>query len=505
MTLPSRQGADGIVVLEERAATRSGALRLAAASHPGLVRERNEDRLHIDAALGLLMVVDGMGGAAAGEVAAETALARVLERLERRQGSAEDRVREAIASANNEIARLGRENPAWEGMGCVLTLALVEKDVVTVGHVGDTRLYRLRQGRIEKLTHDHSPIGAREDQGELDERDAMRHPRRNEVYRSLGSERHGPRDRDFVDVLRFPFEREAAILICSDGLSDLVPSSEMVRIVREHAGDERALVQRLVDAANAAGGKDNVSVVFAAGDRFAEDFPRAAGRGSEPAASAQEPRFWRRRSTSFVLGMLAGMALYGAVQLEGRWTRHQTPVPPEPAQVVATRHEVGVGHTYRTIGDALAASRSGDTVVVHPGRYREQVRLEEGVTLMASEPGRAVIAPSPPNDGSGPIAALVAEGLGGGRVSGLAIEGSAAAPIDYGIVIRRSAVTIEDVDVRGARIAGVAIENAGASALLASRVHDNPGGGIVVRGVGSPRLLHNEVFDNGGARRRGPR
>src|SRR5215475_1796680 len=184
MTLPS--GADGNVVLDERAATRLGTLRFAGATHPGLMRERNEDRLHIDAARGLLVVVDGMGGEAAGEVAAETALARLVERLERRSGTPEDRVREAIVSANNDIARLGRQNPAWEGMGCVLTLALVENGIVTVGHVGDSRLYRLRDGALQKVTHDHSPIGMREDLGELSEVDAMRHPRRNEVYRAVG-------------------------------------------------------------------------------------------------------------------------------------------------------------------------------------------------------------------------------------------------------------------------------------------------------------------------------
>src|SRR5882757_7804782 len=125
MTLPSRADPSGIVVLDERAPAHSGAARFSGASHPGLVRERNEDRLHIDAARGLLVVVDGMGGQAAGELAAETALARLLERLERRGGSAEDRVREAIAAANNEITQLARENPEWQGMGCVLTLALV--------------------------------------------------------------------------------------------------------------------------------------------------------------------------------------------------------------------------------------------------------------------------------------------------------------------------------------------------------------------------------------------
>ena len=513
MTLPSRADASGIVVLEEQASARAGGVRFAGASHPGLVRERNEDRLHLDAERGLLVVVDGMGGEAAGEVAAETALARLLERLERRSGTPEDRVREAIASANNEIARLGRENPAWEGMGCVLTLALIEKGVVTVGHVGDSRLYRLHAGQLEKLTHDHSPIGMREDQGELSELDAMRHPRRNEVYRSLGSTPRGAREENFIEVLRFPLEREDAILICSDGLTDLVPSGEIARVVREHAGDPRALVQRLVDAANAAGGKDNVTVAFAAGDRFAADFVRAR-RGGASASGARAPGggarapvggFWSRRSTFFALGALTGIALYAGLQLQERWSPRVTRATPDPQlTAVAARHQVGAGRAFRTIGDALAAARPGDTIAVHPGRYREQVRLEEGVTLMATEPGRAVIEPLPPGDGSGPVAALVAEGIGAGRVTGLVISGGAGAPIDYGIVIRRAAVTVENVEVRGARVAGVSIEDAGAAALLASHVHDNPGAGIAVRGAGSPRVLNNRVLDNGRGSPRAP-
>ena len=505
MTLPSGTDASGVVVIDEQAPARSGAMRFAGASHPGLVRERNEDRLHIDAARGLLIVVDGMGGAAAGEIAAETALARLLDRLPWRNGTPEDRVREAIASANNEIARLARDNPSWEGMGCVLTLALVEKGVVTVGHVGDSRLYRLHAGRLDKVTHDHSPIGMREDHGELSEREAMRHPRRNEVYRSVGAEPRGPRDVDFIEVLRFPLEREDAILLCSDGLTDVVPSSEIARIVRSHAGDARALVQRLVDAANAAGGKDNVTVAFAAGDRFATDFvrprrarePASEARAPRPAAAQSRPGFWGRRSTFFVLGALAGIAIYGGAQLLPWPGRHPAPAITDPQLApVAARLEVGGGRAYRTIGDALAAARPGDTIAVHPGRYREQVRLEEGVTLEAVVPGRAVLTPLPPGDGAGPVAALVAEGIGSGRVSGLVIEGEPKAPIDYGVVIRRSTVTVENVEVRGTKVAGISIEDSGRAAVLACFVHDNEGEGIAVRG-GKPLLVQNRVEGNG--------
>jgi serine/threonine protein phosphatase PrpC len=503
MTLPSGADGNGSEVLDERAATRSGTLRFAGATHPGLMRERNEDRLHIDAARGLLVVVDGMGGAAAGEVAAETALARLIERLERHTGSPDDRVREAIVSANNDIARLGRQNPAWEGMGCVLTLALVENGVVTVGHVGDSRLYRLRDGTLEKLTHDHSPIGMREDLGELSEDDAMHHPRRNEVYRAVGAQPHSARDEEFIELLRFPLTREDAILLCSDGLTDLVPSSEIERVAAEHASDERTLVQTLIDTANAAGGKDNVTVAFAAGDRFAQNFVRARRRRiCDVADAARRDRasakgFWGRRSTFFVLGALVGLGAYAGFQLLEPHARPAVLGPTDAElPVVAARHEVGPGRAFHTISDALAASRAGDTIAVHPGRYREQVRLEDGVTLLAVSPGGAVIEPPPPADGASPVAALVAEGIGTGRISGLVIAGGTEAPIDYGIVVRRSAVSIENVEVRGAKVAGVSLEDAPGSSLIASWVHDNPGAGIVVRGA-KPLLVQNRVSGNG--------
>jgi serine/threonine protein phosphatase PrpC len=163
------------------------AMRCAGASDPGRVRENNEDRFHVDVTRGIYIVVDGVGGQAGGETAAETALLQVRTRLERAAGSIEERLREAITLANNEVYRLSRTNAEWTGMACVLTAAVVADGQVTIGHVGDSRLYKLRRRTITKLTHDHSPVGEREDAGELDELDAMRHPRRNEVFRDVGS------------------------------------------------------------------------------------------------------------------------------------------------------------------------------------------------------------------------------------------------------------------------------------------------------------------------------
>lgn len=501
MTLPSRTEAGGIVVLEEESTSRAGVVRCAGASHPGLARERNEDRLHIDAARGLLVVVDGMGGQAAGEVAAETALQSLLERLERHTGTAEQRVREAITLANHEVFRRGHENPEWAGMGCVLTLAVIENGVVTVGHVGDSRLYRLHAGRIDKLTHDHSPVGMREDEGELDELEAMRHPRRNEVYRSVGAEERAPHDREWIEVLRFPFEREDALLICSDGLSDLVPAGEIARVVRENASDERAVVQRLVDAANAAGGKDNVTVAFAAGERFAAEFvkprpaPRPIAGGTTRATPARGGSWLDRRATFFALGALSGILIFAAFFLQDRsgGARRSAVLYPTP---VHARHEVGPGREFRTIADALASSRPGDTVSVAAGRYREQVRLEEGVTLLGV-PGQTILTPAA--DGSGAPAALVIEGLASGRVSGLSIEPAAPGTLDYGVIVRSSNVTIDDVDIRGARLAAIAIEGGGAPTVIACHLHNNPGAGVVVRGDAAPSIAGNRIVQNGHA------
>ena len=138
-------------------------IQAAAASHPGQRRGNNEDRFLCDPERGIFLVIDGMGGQAAGEKAAEIALSVMKARLERQTGTAEDRVREAITLANNEILQAAEKNPEWRGMACVLTAAIVEDRRALIGHVGDSRLYLLRPGEIRKITHDHSPVGERED------------------------------------------------------------------------------------------------------------------------------------------------------------------------------------------------------------------------------------------------------------------------------------------------------------------------------------------------------
>jgi serine/threonine protein phosphatase PrpC len=258
----------------------------AAGSDPGRERENNEDRVLCDPERGIYAVIDGVGGESGGEIAAQTALEILQARLSRRTTDDARLIREAIALANKQIFEQAQANPALAGMACVLTVAVVDGTQATVGHVGDSRLYLLRRGEIRKITRDHSPVGSREDVGELSEAEAMSHPRRNEIFRDVGSAPHEPDDEGFIDITRVPFEPDAALLICSDGLSDLVPSQAILAAVEGNAADPRAAVQALIDAANQAGGKDNVSVVLVEGERFPAAARKARPQKGAPAAAA---------------------------------------------------------------------------------------------------------------------------------------------------------------------------------------------------------------------------
>jgi serine/threonine protein phosphatase PrpC len=146
--------------------------------------------------------------------------------------------------------------------------------------VGDSRLYLMWNGALRKLTSDHSPVGEREDRGELTELEAMQHPRRHEVFRDVGSRRREPDDAEFVEMKEFLFKPDAAVLLCSDGLSDLVTSADMCEIIERYQGDPQQVARDLVDAANLAGGKDNITAVFIAGREF-------LGNGSPAMAGAR--------------------------------------------------------------------------------------------------------------------------------------------------------------------------------------------------------------------------
>ena len=168
------------------------ALQAAGASDTGRVRTGNEDAFICDPGRGIFAVIDGVGGHAGGEVAAAIARRELELRLRRETGTIEDRLREAVASANASILAEAVRVPELTRMACVLTAAVLSGDRVVAAHVGDTRLYTLGRRGLRKLTRDHSPVGLLEDAGQISEDEAMRHPDRNQVFREVGTSPHQP-------------------------------------------------------------------------------------------------------------------------------------------------------------------------------------------------------------------------------------------------------------------------------------------------------------------------
>jgi serine/threonine protein phosphatase PrpC len=481
------------------------AFNSAGASDPGLQREVNEDRYHDDPARGIFIVVDGIGGQAAGEKAAETALALLRARLERETGRVEDRVREAIFLANDQVFRLASMSPEWKGMACVLTVAVITDGDVVIGHVGDTRLYKLRNGRLEKLTRDHSPVGEREDAGELSEREAMRHPRRNEVFRDVGSESHRPDDAGFIDVMRFPFEPDAALLLCSDGLTDQVPAAGIMSIIRESAGHPREVVRSLIKAANDAGGKDNVTAVYVEGSQFAAGDDtrdlravRAARQSSIEVDSgartvhangnAAPPAGSRRWRIAAIVLLILGVAGVGVYSQKDRLLRR---VPIAAAVVDPAPLVVGPGES---IAEAIARAPTGSEVIVEPGEYRERLSLKSGVRVVSRVPRGASL--RLPAGAAESEAAVVADGAAAAELSGFRILGDAATPLGIGVLVRNSTVMLSDLEIAGARGAAIEYATGQGGSIVAARLHDNPGVAIVVRNGASPRIAHNVFVGN---------
>ena len=287
-------------------------------SDTGLHRAKNEDRIFVDATSGVFLVVDGLGGHAAGEHAAEAAVNAIVEHLKSSNGPPERRIRGAITAANNGIYELAQSNPEWQGMACVLTLALVTEDSVAVGHVGDSRMYLMWNGNLRKLTSDHSPVGEREDRGELTESEAMLHPRRNEVFRDVGTRQRSADDAEFIEVRAFPFHPSAAMLLCSDGLSDVMTSAEIADVIELYDDDAGEIADLLVAAANDHGGIDNVSVIFIAGEDFI-GMRSPAMADSRVRHNITRTRLgranWRKHLTKLlwlIIGIVLGMGIWGA-------------------------------------------------------------------------------------------------------------------------------------------------------------------------------------------------
>lgn len=222
----------------------------ATATHQGMVRDQNEDTVYPKSSGEsedevLVIVADGMGGHVAGEVASRLAVNAAASN----DLPATDRVAAGNRAIREEVAR----DPGLEGMGTTMTLLEIEDDVATIGHIGDSRAYLLRDGELRQLTEDHTVAAEYMAQGQLSPEEAANHPQRHMLLRTLGLTRFVNVDEVKTDLA--PGDR---ILLCSDGLTEMVNDDRITEILGEGTPDE--VVWALVEMANKAGGVDNISV-----------------------------------------------------------------------------------------------------------------------------------------------------------------------------------------------------------------------------------------------------
>jgi serine/threonine protein phosphatase PrpC len=260
-----------------------GKLRLVGQTDTGKVREHNEDTIASDPDIGLLVLADGMGGYNAGEVASGIAVKTIVnlvrESVEREDLRVADQatgmsrpsiiLRDAIHRANKIIYQTARAQPQCEGMGTTVVSALMFDNKIAVAHVGDSRMYRLRNDKFEQVTMDHSLLQELVDRGFYSPEEAQRAANKNYVTRALGVEPTVE-----VEIQEVPTQKGDFYVLCSDGLSDMVEDDDIHLTISTFGANLETVAKQLIQLANDNGGRDNVSVVMA---HVAENFPANKG------------------------------------------------------------------------------------------------------------------------------------------------------------------------------------------------------------------------------------
>jgi PPM family protein phosphatase len=248
------------------------ALDCATLSHPGMVRSHNEDSVFVDGDAGIAILADGMGGYNAGEVASGIAVnvvsngilpdlrsGRELSKIDIASGltHAALLLQQQIAAANKGIYEAAQARPECAGMGTTIVTAVFCGNRVSIGHIGDSRCYRLRGDKFEQLTRDHSLLQEQIDSGQLTQEQAKFSLNKNLVTRALGIEAIVP-----ADIVEYRVEANDIYLLNSDGLTDMVEPETIQKIVTEKRTDLAIAAADLIDIANQNGGRDNISVVL---------------------------------------------------------------------------------------------------------------------------------------------------------------------------------------------------------------------------------------------------
>lgn len=229
-------------------------------SHVGAVRENNEDAVYCDVKNGVFVVADGIGGREAGEIASATAVRIVAEKTwAEPDGDPAEMLREAFYEANNFLYRKGKK-PGLDGMGTTMTAAIVRDDKITIVHIGDSRAYLFNKDGIRQLTQDHSLVAQLVRDGQLKPEEARNNPHRNILLKAIGQDSLAE-----VDMVETTWKKGDYLLLCSDGLYNLVEEKEMKDITLRVA-QLRTAVEFLAEAAFNRGGYDNISVIIVSHD-----------------------------------------------------------------------------------------------------------------------------------------------------------------------------------------------------------------------------------------------
>ncbi len=236
-------------------------MKVISKTHVGMVRNNNEDALLVREPY-LFAVADGMGGYLAGEVASRETLKafEVATHELRHEENCEpiSVLAGAVARANSHIYKMAQKNEAYTGMGTTLTALYMPGDnTAYTAHIGDSRLYLYRNNTLSQITHDHSYVADLVAQGKISDSEAFTHPKRNMLLQALGVE-----PEITTDIIHFAIEKNDILLLCSDGLSDMLRNEEIAEILE--TANVEAVVEMLVEKALDNGGKDNVSVILVA-------------------------------------------------------------------------------------------------------------------------------------------------------------------------------------------------------------------------------------------------
>lgn len=233
----------------------------------GRVRQVNEDQSwvgQLNNGIILAIVADGMGGHQAGDVASQLAVDAFRSMLEHSAAKADLSlqegkmlIRQAISQANEVVFEMASRNERYHNMGTTIVAALLKKDNAIIGHVGDSRAYKITEGVITQLTHDHTLVNELVKSGQLSAEEAIHHPRRNVLTRAVGTDSHVD-----IDIQTIEWSPQDVLLLCSDGLTNMVSEEQMLQTVTTEQLELEAKADHLIQLALHAGGDDNITVVL---------------------------------------------------------------------------------------------------------------------------------------------------------------------------------------------------------------------------------------------------